>query len=361
MPYTPAEDRYAARPQSPGNAPAYGDSAAATDWFRRCGDSGLLLPAISIGCWHNFGDPGTDAAKHADEASMHQNAQAMLFKAFDLGITHFDLANNYGPAPGSAEARVGRILREDFKSYRDELIISSKAGYRMWPGPYGEFGNRKYLLASLDRSLERLGLDYVDLFYSHRPDKNTPLLETLGALDHAVRVGKALYVGISSYSGEMTREAIRLCDDNNLVKPIIHQPNYSMLNRGIESDLLPVTDDLALGVIAFCPLAQGLLTGKYLDGIPNDSRAKSDAGALNEDRITPELVMKLKSLNDVAEERGQSLAQMALSWVLRGGRVTSALIGASRPSQIEENVKAADQLTFDEQHLKRIDDLLAQA
>ena len=359
MPYTPATDRYSARMQTPGNAPPYGSDEGADNWFRRCGDSGLLLPAVSLGCWHNFGDPGTDAARHDDEASMHENAQAMLFRAFDLGVTHFDLANNYGPSPGSAESRVGRILREDFAGYRDELIISTKAGYRMWPGPYGDLGSRKYLLASLDQSLDRLGLDYVDIYYSHRPDENTPLLETLGALDHAVRAGKAIYVGISSYSGEMTREALRLCDDNGLVKPIIHQPNYSALNRGIESDLLPVTGDLGLGVIAFCPLAQGLLTDKYLDGIPDDSRAKSDSGALNEDRITPELVEQLKSLNAVAEERGQSLAQMALSWVLRGGRVTSALIGASRPSQIEENVKAADNLSFDEQHLKRIDDLLA--
>ncbi|MEL7087619.1 MAG: aldo/keto reductase, partial [Planctomycetota bacterium] len=248
LPYAPREDRYDAVPDG---------------WFRRCGHTGLKLPALSLGCWHNFGDAGTDPRK-LPESEFHANARSMLFTAFDHGITHFDLANNYGPAPGSAETRVGRILKEDFAGHRDELIISTKAGYDMWPGPYGEWGSRKYLLASLDQSLGRLGLDYVDLFYSHRFDPDTPLEETLGALDTAVRSGRALYCGISSYSGEMTLEAVRICERDGLIKPIIHQPNYSMLNRGIERDLLPMTGELGMGVIAFCPLAQGLLTPKYL-------------------------------------------------------------------------------------------------
>ncbi len=341
--YTPADDRYTSPP---------------ADWFRRCGNSGLLLPAISLGCWHNFGDAGTDS-RQLPEAEFHQNVRDMLFAAFDHGITHFDLANNYGPAPGTAESRVGRVLRDDFSHHRDQLIISTKAGYNMWPGPYGEWGSRKYLLASLDQSLGRLGLDYVDLFYSHRFDPNTPLEETLGALDTAVRSGKALYAGISSYSGEMTRRSLEICDREGLVKPIIHQPNYSMLNRGIESDLLPVIDDLGLGVIAFCPLAQGLLTPKYLHGVPDDSRAKAKAGFLNEDRVTPELVEQLKSLNHIAQDRDQSLAQMALSWTLRNPRVTSALIGASRPAQITENVAAAQRLDFTDDQLKKIDAILS--
>jgi L-glyceraldehyde 3-phosphate reductase len=343
MSYTPAENRYDAPPEG---------------WFRRCGKTGLKLPAISLGCWHNFGDPGTSAAKHGNEASMHEAAQAMLFKAFDLGITHFDLANNYGPAPGTAENRVGKILKQDFNGHRDELIISSKAGYRMWPGPYGEWGSRKYLLASLDQSLERLGLDYVDIYYSHRFDPDTPLVETLGALDHAVRSGKALYVGISSYPPEQTLKAREIAEREGFAQPIIHQPSYSMLNRGIEDELMDITDKLGMGIIAFCPLAQGLLTGKYLDGIPEDSRAKSEAGFLKEDRITPELVQQLQRLNEIAEQRGQSLAQMALSWVLRDRRMTSALIGASRPSQIEENVKAAEKTEFERDHLEKIDAIL---
>ncbi|MEM1447021.1 MAG: aldo/keto reductase [Planctomycetota bacterium] len=341
-PYRPADDRYTAVP---------------TDWFRRCGKTGLKLPAISLGCWHNFGDAGTDPRK-LPESEFHANAQAMLFAAFDQGITHFDLANNYGPAPGSAESRVGRVLREDFAGYRDELIISTKAGYHMWDGPYGEWGSRKYLLASLDQSLDRLGLDYVDLFYSHRPDADTPLEETLGALDTAVRSGKALYVGISSYSGAMTLECHRICERDGLIKPIIHQPNYSMLNRGIESDLLPVTGELGMGVIAFCPLAQGLLTPKYLGEIPEDSRAKQASGFLQEDRVTPELVAQLNQLNAIAEGRGQSLAQLALSWALRDPRMTSALIGASRPSQITENVKAAERIDFADDELVAIENIL---
>jgi L-glyceraldehyde 3-phosphate reductase len=289
---------------------------------------------------------------------MHKNAQAMLFAAFDNGITHFDLANNYGPAPGSAETRVGRILAQDFKGYRDELIISSKAGWGMWPGPYGDLGSRKYLLASLDQSLKRLQLDYVDIFYSHRFDPNTPLEETLGALDTAVRQGKALYAGISSYSGEQTRRVKSICQAHGFVMPMIHQPNYSMLNRRVETDLLPAIDDTGMGVIAFCPLAQGLLTNKYLNGVPEDSRAKQEAGALSENAVTPELVAKLQKLNGIAGDRGQSLAQMALSWTLRDARVTSALIGASRPEQVVENVKAAEKVSFAADELAAIEDAL---
>ncbi|MEO1235453.1 MAG: aldo/keto reductase [Planctomycetota bacterium] len=348
--YRPADDRYdAAHDRTDGG------------WFRRCGRSGLMLPSISLGCWHNFGDAGTDT-RQLPEAEFHDNARAMLFAAFDHGVTHFDLANNYGPAPGSAELRVGRVLREDFRAHRDEIVVSTKAGYYMWPGPYGEWGSRKSLLASLDQSLGRLGLDYVDLYYSHRPDPDeggTPLEETLGALDAAVRSGKALYTGISSYSGQRTLEVIRVCERDGLIKPIIHQPAYSMLNRGIETDLLPVTGELGLGVIAFCPLAQGLLTNKYLnadaDGIPDDSRARSADGFLQEDRVTPELATQLRAFNTIAGDRGQSLAQMALSWVLRDPRMTTALIGASRPAQIEENVAAANQTDFADDELAAIE------
>jgi len=312
-----------------------------------------------MGCWHNFGDPGTDAAGHSDEASLHDNARKMLFASFDNGITHFDLANNYGPSPGAAETRVGRILKEDFAGYRDELIISSKAGYWMWPGPYGEWGSRKYLLASLDASLKRLQLDYVDIFYSHRFDPNTPLEETMGALDSAVRSGKALYTGISSYSGEQTRRAIAVCEANGFVKPIIHQPSYSMLNRWVEKDLIGATGELGMGMIAFCPLAQGLLTKKYLHGIPDDSRVKQASGALSETAVTPERIEQLKKLNTLAADRGQSLAQLALSWVLRDSRMTSALIGASRPEQILENVKAAEKAVFSADELAAIEAVLA--
>ena len=274
------------------------------------------------------------------------------------GITHFDLANNYGPKAGAAETRVGRILSEDFKGYRDELIVSSKAGYGMWPGPYGDGGSRKYLLASLDQSLRRLGLDYVDIFYSHRPDPQTPLEETLGALDAAVRSGKALYAGVSNYSGELVRRIEAVCRAEGFAMPIIDQPNYSMLNRGVETDLLPATGEVGMGVIAFCPLAQGLLTGKYLGGVPDDSRAKQESGFLQESRVTPELVARLRKLNAIAEGRGQTLAQMALSWTLRDPRVTSALIGASRPSQIVENVAAAEKTAFGADELAAIDDAL---
>ena len=343
--YTPKEDRYAAAPDG---------------WFRRCGHSGLLLPAITLGCWHNFGDPGTDALRSANEHDIHENGRRMLFTAFDHGVTHFDLANNYGPPPGRAEQRVGRILREDFALHRDELIISTKAGYRMWPGPYGEWGSRKYLLASLDQSLQRLGIEYVDIFYSHRPDPpadkgGTPLEETLAALDTAIKQGKALYAGISSYSGERTAYAIDLCEQRGMFKPVIHQPSYSMLNRWIEDDLLPVTRQAKLGVIAFCPLAQGLLTDKYLRGIPDDSRVRSTGGFLKEDHVTPDVVARLEKLNEIARQRGQSLAQMALSWVLRDKAVTSALIGASRPTQIEQNVEAARRTDFTPDELAAIE------
>jgi len=333
------------------------------EWFRRCGTSGLLLPAISLGCWHNFGGAGTDAGHHADEASFHANCQKMLFTAFDLGITHFDLANNYGPPPGSAEERVGRILQNDFAAYRDELIISSKAGYRMWPGPYGEWGSRKYVIASCDASLKRMKLDYFDIFYSHRYDPNTPLEETLFALDTIVRQGKAIYAGISSYSGAATADVVRICETNGWVKPIIHQPNYSMLNRGIEKDLIPVTDRFGIGTIAFCPLAQGLLTNKYLKSIPEDSRVKSTGGFLKESQVTPQVVAKVNKLNAIAQERGQSLAQMTLAWTLRPqGKVgvTTALIGASRPEQIVENVKYREKATFTADELQKIEKILAE-
>lgn len=313
--------------------------------YRRCGTSGLLLPEISLGCWHNFGD----------EADV-DIARSMLKAAFDLGITHFDLANNYGPSPGSAESNVGRFLKEDFADHRDELIISSKAGYRMWPGPYGEWGSRKYLISSCDASLKRLGLDYVDIFYSHRFDPNTPLEETIAALDQIVRSGKAIYAGISSYSGGMTMEATKIA--RSLGTPlIIHQPSYSMLNRGIEADLLPVTGRLGLGVIAFCPLAQGLLTDKYLDGIPADSRA-ADHDGLKKRATEDQTLTKIRRLNDHAKQRGQSLAQMALKWLLRDPRMTSALIGASKVKQIEENVAALSGADFDEAELKVIDKIL---
>ncbi len=341
--YTPSDSRY----------------TNTSGWFRRCGRSGLHLPAISMGCWHNFGDPGTDAAHHNDEASLHENARQMLFASFDNGITHFDLANNYGPSPGAAETRVGRILKEDFAGYRDELIISTKAGYWMWPGPYGEWGSRKYLLASLNASLKRLQLDYVDIFYSHRPDPNTPMEETMGALDSAVRSGKALYTAISSYSAEQTRLALSICEANGFIKPILHQPSYSLINRWIENGLTNVCGEKGVGLIAFCPLAQGLLTNKYLSGsIPDDSRAKQESGFLQESAVTPEMVAKLNKLNAIASDRGQSLAQMSLSWVLRDARMTSALIGASRPGQILENVKAAEKTKFADDELAAIEEAL---
>jgi len=327
--------------------PAFNPSRYENMLYRRCGRSGLTLPAISLGCWHNFG-----AQADRDEA------RRMLHRAFDLGITHFDLANNYGPPPGSAEEFVGRVLNEDFAAHRDELIISSKAGYLMWPGPYGEWGSRKYLLASLDQSLCRLKLDYVDIFYSHRPDPDTPLEETIGALDSAVRAGKALYVGISSYRGAMTARAMEIA--RQMRTPlIIHQPSYSMLNRWVESDLLPVTKREGLGVIAFCPLAQGILTGKYANGIPAGSRAASREGFLKAKNVTPELIAKVQKLAALAARRGQSMTQMALAWVLRDEAVTSALIGASRVAQIEENVAALQNLKFSAEGIALIDQILA--
>jgi L-glyceraldehyde 3-phosphate reductase len=317
-----------------------------------------MLPVISLGCWHNFGGVGTDAARHTDESTFHENCRKMLFTAFDLGITHFDLANNYGPPRGSAEERVGRILKDDFAPYRDELIISTKAGYDMWPGPYGEWGSRKYLLASLDASLKRLKLDYVDIFYSHRPDPNTPLDETLGALDQAVRSGKALYAGISNYSGAQTADAVTLCQREHLAKPIIHQPVYSMYNRWVEPELLPITERFGLGVICFSPLAQGLLTDKYLSGIPTESRAGSGGMFLKPANVTSDKVDKARKLNALAQFRGQSLAQMALAWVLRFPSVTSALIGASRPEQIKDNVASLNAGPFTQEQLSQIDKIL---
>ncbi|MFB5196815.1 L-glyceraldehyde 3-phosphate reductase [Neobacillus sp. KR4-4] len=314
--------------------------------YNRSGHSGLLLPAVSLGLWHNFG--GVDT---------YENGRAMLKRAFDLGITHFDLANNYGPPPGSAEEMFGRILKTDFALYRDEMIISSKAGYTMWPGPYGDWGSRKYLISSLDQSLKRMGLDYVDIFYSHRPDPNTPLEETMGALDSIVRQGKALYVGISNYSAEQASEAIKIL--NQLGTPLlIHQPKYSMFNRWIEDGLQDVLQENGVGSIAFSPLAQGLLTNKYLKGIPADSRAASSTGFLREEHVTSEVLNRVQKLNEIATERGQSLSQMALAWVLRGEKVTSVLIGASRVSQIEENVAALNNLDFSEEELIRIEDIL---
>jgi len=314
--------------------------------YRRCGRCGLKLPAISLGLWHNFG--------HVDR---FERVRSMLWRAFDLGITHFDLANNYGPPPGAAEENFGRVLRQDLGVYRDELIVSTKAGYRMWPGPYGEWGSRKSLLASLDQSLARMGLEYVDIFYSHRPDPETPLEETMGALASAVRQGKALYVGISSYNPEQTRRAVALLRDVG-TPCLIHQPNYSMLNRWVEPELLAVLEETGVGCIAFCPLAQGLLTSRYLEGIPPDSRAGRPGTFLKPEAVKPELVAKLRRLNALAARRGQTLAQMALAWVLRDGRVTSALIGASREEQIEENAGALRNLAFTADELAEIDRLL---
>jgi L-glyceraldehyde 3-phosphate reductase len=310
--------------------------------YRRSGRSGLQLPAISLGLWNNFGDDRP-----------LETSRAILRRGFDLGILHFDLANNYGPPYGSAEANFGRLFREDFRPYRDELVISTKAGYDMWPGPYGEWGSRKYVLASLDQSLQRLGLDYVDIFYSHRFDPETPLEETMGALDTAVRQGKALYAGISSYSAEQTREAAAILRD--LGTPLlIHQPSYSLLNRWIEPDLLDVLGELGVGCIAFSPLAQGMLTAKYLDGIPDGSRA-SWPSSLSPDLLTDESLDKIGALNELAAGRGQTLAQMALAWTLRDTRVTSALIGASNVEQLEENLAAVRRLDFSDDELSEID------
>lgn len=330
MPYVAAPTRY--------------DNSA---FYRRCGRSGLKLPALSLGLWHNFG--GVDT---------HANSRAMLLRAFDLGITHFDLANNYGPPPGSAELTFGRVLREDLAPYRDELIISTKAGYDMWPGPYGEWGSRKYLLASLDQSLRRMGLDYVDIFYSHRPDPNTPFEETMGALDHAVRSGKALYVGLSNYSAEQTAQAAKIL--RKLGTPcLIHQPKYHMFDRWIEQGLGDVLAREGIGGIAFCPLAQGLLTNRYLAGIPADSRAGHDPRFLKPEHITEEKLAKIRKLDALAQQRGQSLAQMSLLWVLHNPAITTALIGASKVSQIEENVAALKNPTLSAEELAAIEKILA--
>ena len=310
--------------------------------YRRCGRSGLLLPAVSLGFWHNFGDD-----------KPIETQRAIMRRAFDLGVTHFDLANNYGPPYGSAESNVGRILAEDFAGYRDELVISTKAGWDMWPGPYGNLGSRKYLTASLDQSLRRLGVDYVDIFYHHRPDPDTPLEETMGALDSIVRAGKALYVGVSSYSGEHTARAAAILRD--LGTPlVIHQPSYSMFNRWIETDLLDVLDREGIGCIAFTALAQGLLTDRYLDGIPADSRAAAGK-SLSTQMINDDNLARIRALNDIARGRGQTLAQLALAWVLRRSTMTSTLIGASSVQQLEDNVAAAAKLDFSDDELAAID------
>lgn len=315
--------------------------------YNRCGRSGLKLPAISLGMWHNFG--GVD---------VFENARAIVLRAFDLGITHLDLANNYGTPPGSAEETLGKILRHDLAHYRDELVISTKAGWDMWPGPYGDWGSRKYLIASLDQSLKRMGLDYVDIFYHHRPDPETPLEETMGALDHIVRSGKALYVGISSYDAEETRRATSILRE--LGTPcLIHQPSYNMFNRWVENGLLDVLTDEGIGCIVFSPLAQGLLTDKYLDGIPEGSRASKPHGFLKPSHITEDKLSKVRRLNDLARTRGQTLAQMALAWILRQPAVTSALVGASRVEQIEDNVAALQNLEFTAEELGAIQDVLA--
>lgn len=314
--------------------------------YRRCGKSGLKLPAISLGLWHNFG--GVD---------VFENYRAILRTAFDNGITHFDLANNYGPPPGSAEENFGILMKKDFTAYRDELIISTKAGYLMWPGPYGEWGSKKYLVASLDQSLRRMGLDYVDIFYSHRPDPETPLEETMAALDSIVRQGKALYVGISNYKADEAEKAIAIL--KRLGTPcLIHQPKYSMFERWVEGGLMNVLEKEGIGCIPFSPLAQGLLTDKYLHGIPADSRAAKPEGYLQENQVTPEMIKKISKLNQIAEERGQTLAQMALAWLLKDQRVTSVLIGASRVSQLEDSLRCLDKLDFSEVELSSIEGIL---
>ncbi len=328
MTYQPAENRYD------------------TMQYRRCGRSGLRLPAVSLGLWHNFG--GRDS---------YENGRAIVRRAFDLGVTHFDLANNYGPPPGSSEESFGRMLRDDLRPFRDELVVSTKAGYLMWPGPYGEWGSRKSLLASLDQSLRRTGLEYVDIFYSHRPDPDTPLEETLGALDTAVRQGKALYAGISNYPADQTRQACEILHE--LGTPcLIHQARYSMFERWVEGGLLDALEERGAGCIAFSPLAQGLLTDRYLDGIPADSRAAGPVGFLTPGQITPEVLDKIRQLNEMAERRGQTLAQLALAWLLKDRRVTSVLIGASSVGQLEQNIGAVAGVAFDEQELTAIDEIV---
>jgi L-glyceraldehyde 3-phosphate reductase len=330
MDYTPQPDRY--------NAMQY----------NRCGKSGLKLPAISLGLWHNFG-----------EIDNYEKCRSIVHTAFDNGITHFDLANNYGPPPGGAEITFGKILKQDLKSHRDELIISSKAGWPMWPGPYGDWGSKKYLMASLDQSLQRMGLDYVDIFYHHRPDPETPLEETMATLDLMVRQGKALYIGISSYSAQETKKAIDVL--KSLGTPmLIHQPKYSMLERWVENGLLDVLEENGMGCIAFSSLAQGILTNKYLNGVPADSRAASARGngALEASGLTPQTLDKVKRLNDVAKQRGQSLAQMALAWVLKDKRITSVIIGASKPEQVTDSIQCLNNLQFTQEELNLIEGIL---
>lgn len=326
--YTPAKDRYQKMQ------------------YRRCGKSGLKLPLLSLGLWHNFGN-----------TTSLENSRQLLRTAFDNGMTHFDLANNYGPPYGSAETNFGKIYNEDFKAYRDELLISTKAGWDMWPGPYGNFGSRKYLIASLDQSLRRMGLDYVDIFYHHRPDPETPMEETMGALDQIVRQGKALYVGISQYTAGQTAQASEIL--RQLGTPfIIHQPRYNMLDRWVESSLLGMLEQEGLGSIAFSPLEQGILTSKYLNGIPGDSRAAIEGGYLDKNKITPKVLEQVKELNKVAEHRNQSLAQMAIAWLLKDHRVTSVLVGVSRVSQLEDNLAGLQNLDFSEEELSRIEHIL---
>jgi len=314
--------------------------------YRRCGKSGIQLPAVSLGLWHNFG--------HVD---VLENCRKILRMAFDAGITHFDLANNYGPPPGSAEENFGRLLHQDFRAYRDQMIISTKAGYYMWEGPYGEWGSKKYLVSSLDQSLQRMGLDYVDIFYHHRPDPDTPLEETMAALDLIVRQGKALYVGISNYRAEEAAKALQIL--RQLGTPcLIHQPKYSMFERWVEGGLLDVLEKEGVGCIPFSPLAQGLLTNKYLKGIPEDSRAAKSTGFLQLEQVTPEAVAKVKQLNELAVKRGQTLAQMALAWVLRDKRITSVLIGVSKPEQLQDSLECFKNTSFSPEELKKIDEIL---
>jgi L-glyceraldehyde 3-phosphate reductase len=328
MTYLPSADRYK------------------TMRYRRCGNSGIKLPEISLGLWHNFG--------HVD---VTENFRKILHLAFDSGITHFDLANNYGPPPGSAETNFGRILKEDFGGYRDEMIISSKAGYTMWDGPYGDWGSKKYLVSSLDQSLKRMDLEYVDIFYHHRPDPETPLEETMAALDLIVRQGKALYAGVSNYPAELAEKAIRMLKDMG-TPCLIHQPKYSMFVREPEEGLLDVLGNEGVGCIPFSPLAQGLLTNKYLHGIPEDSRAAKSTGFLQTSQVTPERIEQIKKLNDLAIKRGQSLAQMSLAWLLKDSRVTSVLIGASRPEQLADSLKALDNIVFSADELAQIEGIL---
>lgn len=326
--YTAAEDRY--------NKMQY----------RRCGRSGLKLPLLSLGLWHNFGN-----------TTSFENSRQLLRTAFDNGITHFDLANNYGPPYGSAETNFGKIFKEDFRAYRDELLISTKAGWDMWPGPYGNFGSRKYLIASLDQSLKRMGLDYVDIFYHHRPDPDTPLEETMGALDQIVRQGKALYVGVSQYSATQTDRSAMIL--KNLGTPfVIHQPRYNMLDRWVEDGLLDTLEKKGLGSIVFSPLEQGILSSKYLNGIPEDSRAAIEGGYLDKNKITPQVLEQVRALNKIAEDRNQSLAQMAIAWLLKDNRVTSVLVGVSKISQLQDNIEALQNLEFQREELEEIENIL---